>query len=403
MAAARLKQARELNPQVRAGSAELPRPVLKDIPKVSSRPRPEWTDAVGWEIAKTRRRRGDAALAALGQASPVNTPAQVERRSRKRDAALEEQWDFDSPLPFRRAEDQKSRSGVVKLLRQIGNSRLSQGVVLGTLILFIISTLDVPWRPWFSSQLGTAKERIASAINSVSRPIEERAAFFIADDFQSEVEQWRSRGSGSLSGNSAGRVASGNMFLRQDTLKFASYRMDFEAKIERGAVGWVVRAADFDNYYGFKLVESARRSKPVFHLERFTQAAGAKLGGAPVRMELPADIARSGGYNRVSIRVRGDHITTLVNGFGVDYWRDKHFSTGGVGLFADAGESALVNRLTVAGNDDSWGLFLYGTIETLRSVKERLPSNAAIVLVPSPLMAANPGRYPVVRLSGPGR
>lgn len=402
MAAARLKQARERNPQVRAGSAEPPRPALKDIPNAKSRPRPEWTDAVGWEIAKTRRRRGDAALAALGQASPVNTPAQADRRSRKRDTALEEQWDFDSPLPFRRAEDQKSRSGVVKLLRQIGNSRLSQAVVLGTLVLFIVSTLDVPWRPWFSSQLGAAKERITSAINSVSRPIEERAAFFIADDFQSEVEQWRSRGSGSLSGNSAGRVASGNMFLRQDTLKFASYRMDFEAKIERGAVGWVVRATDFDNYYGFKLIESAGRSKPVFHLERFTQAAGAKLGGALVRMELPADIARSGGYNRVSIRVRGDHITTLVNGFGVDYWKDKHFNTGGVGLFADAGESALVNRLTVAGNDDSWGLFLYGTIETLRSVKERLPSNTAVVLVPSPLMAANPGRYPV-RLSGAGR
>jgi hypothetical protein len=122
----------------------------------------------------------------------------------------------------------------------------------------------------------------------------------------------------------------------------------------------------------------------------------------PVRAELPADIARSGGYNRISVRVRGDHITTLVNGFGVDYWRDKRFDSGGVGLFADAGESALINRLTVAGNDDSWGLFLYGTIETLRSVKERLPSNAAIVLVPSPLMATNPGSYPV-RISGARR
>lgn len=400
MAAARLKQARERNPQVRAGSAEVPRPALKDIPNAKSRPRPEWTDAVGWEIAKTRRRHGDAALAGLGHPSPVNTPARADKRSRKRDDALDEQWDFDSPLPFRRAEEPPRRSRVVKLLRQVANSRVSQGVVLTTLILFIVSTLDVPWRPWFSSQLGAAKERFASVINTVSRPIEERAAFFIADDFQSRVEQWASRGSGSLSSNSTGRVASGNMFLRQDTLKFASYRMDFEAKIERGAVGWVVRAADFDNYYGFKLIESVRRSQPVFHLERFTQAAGATLGGAnPVRMELPENIARSGGYNRVSVRVRGDHITTLVNGFGVDYWKDTRFDSGGIGLFADAGESALVNRLTVAGNDDSWGLFLYGTIETLRSVKERLPSNAAVVLVPSPLMAANPRSYPI-RLSG---
>ena len=403
IAAARLRQARERNPQVRAGSAELPRPVLKDIPKAKAGTRPDWTDAVGWEIAKNRRRRSEGALAALGPPSQVQAPVQQSKRSRKRDAALEEQWDFDSPLPFRRAEEPPRKSRAVQLLRQVANSRVSQGVVLTTLILFIVSSLDVPWRPWFSSQLGAAKERFASVINTVSRPIEERAAFFIADDFQSEVEQWLSRGSGSLSKDSTGRVASGNMFLRQDTLQFASYRMDFEAKIERGAVGWIVRASDFDNYYGFKLIESARRNQPVFHLERFTQAAGAALGGVnPVRAELPADIARSGGYNRISVRVRGDHITTLVNGFGVDYWRDKRFDSGGVGLFADAGESALINRLTVAGNDDSWGLFLYGTIETLRSVKERLPSNAAIVLVPSPLMATNPGSYPV-RISGARR
>lgn len=184
---------------------------------------------------------------------------------------------------------------------------------------------------------------------------------------------------------------------------FSSYRMDFEARIESGAVGWAVRATDFENYHGFKLIESTRRRKPVFYLERFTLAAGEKLASVkPVRMELPGDLARSGGYNRISVRVRGDNITTLVNGYGVDYWQNSLFDRGGVGLFADAGESALVNRLTVSGNDDSWGLFLYGTIETLRSVKERLPSNAAIVLVPSPLMAGNPQFQPV-RLSGSSR
>jgi hypothetical protein len=403
--AARLRQAPERNPQVRSGSAEVPRPVLKDIPIAKTEPRPDSTAAVGWGIAKNSRRRSEGALAALGQPSQGQTPAQQDRRSRKRDAALEEQWDYDSPLPFRRAEEPPRRSRVVQLLRQIGNSRVLQGVVLTTLMLFLVSSLDVPWRPWFSSQLGAMKERFATVLDTVSRPIEDRAAFFIADNFQSETDQWLSRESGSLARDSTGRVASGNMFLRQDTLKFANYRIDFEAKIERGAVGWVVRAGDFDNYYGFKLIESASRSQPVFHLERFTQAAGAKLGGGePVRMELPPDIARSGGYNRISVRVRGDHITTLVNGFGVDYWQDKYFNSGGVGLFADAGESALVNRLTVAGNDDSWGLFLYGTIKTLRSVQDRLPSNAAIVLVPSPLMAATAGPYPYpIRLSSAGR
>jgi hypothetical protein len=83
----------------------------------------------------------------------------------------------------------------------------------------------------------------------------------------------------------------------------------------------------------------------------------------------------------------------MINGFGVDYWQDSHYNRGGVGLFADGGESALVRRMTVSGNDDSWGLFLYGTIETLRSVRERVSPNAAMMLFPSPLVTANRDPY----------
>ena len=57
------------------------------------------------------------------------------------------------------------------------------------------------------------------------------------------------------------------MFLRDDTLRFSSYRVDFHAKIESGAVGWAVRASDFNNYYGFKLVESKRKRESPFRLE----------------------------------------------------------------------------------------------------------------------------------------
>lgn len=72
-----------------------------------------------------------------------------------------------------------------------------------------------------------------------------------------------------------------------------------------------------------------------------------------------------------------------MNGWGVDFWRDGRFERGGVGLFAGAGESAVVSRLTLTGNDDSWGLFLYGTVETIRSVRARISSPAAIMMAPS--------------------
>jgi hypothetical protein len=39
---------------------------------------------------------------------------------------------------------------------------------------------------------------------------------------------------------------------------------------------------------------------------------------------------------------------------------------------ADAGESALVRRITVSGNDDAWGLLLYGAVESMRSLEDML-------------------------------
>ena len=42
-------------------------------------------------------------------------------------------------------------------------------------------------------------------------------------------------------------------------------------------------------------------------------------------------------------------------------------------------------QFTVTGNDDPWGLILYGTVETLRSVRDRISSPAVIVFTPVPL------------------
>ena len=79
-------------------------------------------------------------------------------------------------------------------------------------------------------------------------------------------------------------------------------------------------------------------------------------------------------------------MTTLVNGWGVDHWRDSRLERGGIGFLGENGESSLISRVTVSGNDDTWGLILYGTIETIRSVRETVsPSVAVITLSPIPL------------------
>ena len=280
---------------------------------------------------------------------------------------------------------QKPRTGLIRGLLDLLQYRgVSQAIVVVVLIL-LIGNSGVLQNSSFGSHIGTLTNGISRTINGMRQPIGERAAFFIVDDFQSGIENWLSQSGRSIEGNTDGLKAFDDMFLRDDTLRFSSYRVDFRAKIESGAVGWMVRASDFDNYYGFKLIESSRNRKSSFHLERFAVINGARTteidsGGIP----LPEDLAQPGQFNKISVRVRDQQITTMVNGRGIDFWRDARLPRGGVGLFASGNEVALVEQFTVRGNEDPWGLLLYGTVQTFRSVRDRLSSQAVIVFSPVP-------------------
>ena len=347
---------------------------------------PSWAEIVGREISKIKGRAARAGRRDESQPDAWGLDREaVQAKPSKRKRAVPDEWSFDSPLPYARF-DQPPRQGPIQWMRgAFQHSRVSQAVVAVMLILFI-SSLNVPWNFLFEHQVDAMKEHIVAAINSVSQPIEERAAFFIVDDFSDGIESWLSRSGRSIERNPDGLLASGDMFLRDDTLRFSSYRMDFNAKIQSGAVGWAVRASDFDNYYGFKLVESRRNRISAFHLERFAVVDGVRTTAvSQSRIALPPDLAQPGAFNKISVRVRDEQITTMINGRGVDFWRDSRFARGGVGLFAGNGEVALVNRFTVTGNDDPWGLILYGTVETLRSVRDRLSSPAVIVFAPVPV------------------
>jgi hypothetical protein len=92
--------------------------------------------------------------------------------------------------------------------------------------------------------------------------------------------------------------------------------------------------------------------------------------------------------------VRENQITTMVNGWGIDFWRDSQHERGGVGFLSQAGDSALINGMNISGNNDSWGLFLYGTAETLRSIRDTISP-------PSAMMRPQPVSAPVAVLWQP--
>ena len=297
---------------------------------------------------------------------------------------LEDDPFYDSNIAIR----ESARTGSLRTWRAIQQfflgRRFSQ-VMIAVVIMIFASTFSAPWRDWCGEQIDIASAKIELATSTFTQPIRERAAFFIVDDFEQGAEKWISEGSMTFDPGGLFRVS--GMALREDTLNLESYRFDFDAKIETVAVGWAVRAQDMQNYYGFKLVETKRQASRLYELHRYAVIDGVKTAdAAKVRIPVPGHLPNQDDFNRISMRVRGSQIMTLVNGWGVDYWRDSRLERGGVGFLAENGESSLISRVTVSGNDDTWGLILYGTIETLRSIRETLsPRVAVITLSPIPL------------------
>ena len=147
-------------------------------------------------------------------------------------------------------------------------------------------------------------------------------------------------------------------------------------------LGWAVRAADDKNYYGFELRRDSARDNSGYHLRRYLLSNGQRLASSLVEHTLgPA----KNGLNHISVRVNSGTIQTLFNSYGVDLWQEDRYTQGGVGFFGGSQDAAFVRRVAVRGNEDGLGLFLYGTIETMRSVREFLAAPLAFTLkaVPS--------------------
>ena len=297
---------------------------------------------------------------------------------------LEDDPFYDSTIAIRESGRTRSLRTWQRIKQPFLGRRFSQAMV-AIMVAVFVSTLDVPWWNWFSDQIAEASDRLEVALSSVTQPIRERAAFFIVDDFEQGADAWVSEGS--MTFDPGGLLRVNGMALHKDTLNLANYRMDFDAKIEKSSVGWVVRAQDMQNYYAFKLVETAGRAASLYELQRYAVIEGVETAAAAVAtIPAPGHLPNAEDFNRISVRVRESQMTTLVNGWGVDYWRDSRLKKGGIGFLGEGNESALISRVTVSGNDDTWGLILYGTIETIRSVRETVsPRVAMITLSPIPL------------------
>ncbi len=204
------------------------------------------------------------------------------------------------------------------------------------------------------------------AMDSFANDMKARAAFQVIDDFTSGVSgNWDSEG---LVSDDSGAARVTGFTLNRNTMGLAGYRLDFDIKIASRGMGWVVGAADEKNYYAFKLESVGNPRDQNYRLVRYLVSEG-ETGSDRVQVDVPVTL-NGEEFNRISVRLRENRIATFINGTGVDYWQAENPPQGGVGFFTEGAETAFVRRVEVSGNDDTWGLFLFGFLELLEDAKD---------------------------------
>ncbi len=124
--------------------------------------------------------------------------------------------------------------------------------------------------------------------------------------------------------------------LMNASQSLSDYRMELEGQIETKAMGWVFRASTPKNFYVEKIEIVKPGLNPTIQLVHFAVIDGVEQPHKAVPMTIPV---RPDTMYKVRFEAIGDRFTTWVLDQKVDEWTDGRIGAGGVGLYAEAGES----------------------------------------------------------------
>ena len=201
---------------------------------------------------------------------------------------------------------------------------------------------------FFSTQMASIKKAIA-----------DRAAIGLDENFRHGLDSWMGN-SGSTAEwtfDQAGFVQPGRVALYQPSLGLKDYEVQFLGAIDKGALSWVVRAADFNNYYVVKLVVTKPGVIPQLGVIRY-----AVIDGKPVdRVDTPVILnTRTDSLYRVSMELQGNHYALTLQGQVIDTWTEPRLKHGGIGFFTNRGEQSRIGWVQVTHQYDTLGrLFAY--------------------------------------------
>lgn len=205
-------------------------------------------------------------------------------------------------------------------------------------------------------------------IEAIYETLEPRAAFVFFDDPTTGAGPWWDSDSFAETGERTFAVS--GLAINRSTIGRGNLRFDFDAKAGVSGFGWLAGVKDDKNYLVYRLSPKGRRGKD-FLLVRYPVVNGEPDPNQ--RDEFPLSAGLFGAdFNKFSIRVRENRLTVAINGQGVDYWTNPAVINGGVGFFAESGDSLVIRSVRTDGNDDFAGLMARGAIDTLKALRQVL-------------------------------
>ncbi|MEP6963067.1 MAG: hypothetical protein ABI995_13390, partial [Acidobacteriota bacterium] len=129
--------------------------------------------------------------------------------------------------------------------------------------------------------------------------------------------------------------------LLRGSQPYSDYRIEFNAQIQTKALGWMYRGVNPKNYYVVKLEKLKSGLEPVVVLVRYAVIDGKSEGRIekplPETMKVRVDTTYKVRFDAV-----GNRFSAWVQGQKIDEWHDNRLGSGGVGLYAEGDESALI-------------------------------------------------------------
>ncbi len=203
-------------------------------------------------------------------------------------------------------------------------------------------------------QASSFQKGLRERLMVVRESVAERAGVELNEDFRTGLDDWQTRGdlstAWSFDGN--GFVKPGTLALYRPSLGLKDYEMEFLGLIDKKALSWVVRAADFDNYYVVKLVVLKPGPMPTLGITRYAVINGK----AEKRVDTIAALnARTDTLYRVNVSVHDDSFLLTLQGQVIDNWSEPRLASGGIGFFSQQGEESRLRWVQVTHQYDMLG------------------------------------------------